>query len=252
MKAIKRVIVFFGAIFLIILLLLSALFLFIRNLKTKELLVGEIKKELGIDVSIKELTLSPLLTAIRAKGITIHNPAGFDEKELAYIDSLDLIWDPMEMIIHKKPAIYLIMLNLERLNIIKKDGRVNLKELIPVKESGISDGGDEDPFRFDLLILSIGEINYIEHNGAARKLNKYQIGIKNQVFFNLEDEDQLVRLIIYKAIQNTDIGKMINLTITPIASNVFNTFDAAIGTAKSGARSLFDAASMPFKMIFNK
>jgi len=102
------------------------------------------------------------------------------------------------------------------------------------------------------LILSIGEINYTEYSGDVKKVSKHKIGIKNQVFVNLKDEDELVRLVIYKAIQNTEIGKLINLTLIPVTSNVFGTVDEAIGTAKTGARSLFDAASVPFKMLLGK
>ncbi len=118
MKILRRIIVFLGIVFLVIVVSLSALLSVIKNIKVKDLVEREIEKQLGINITIDKLGLSPLLTFIRAEGITIHNPAGFDENELAYISSINLMWDPIEVIIHKKPAIYLTALEIVRLNII--------------------------------------------------------------------------------------------------------------------------------------
>lgn len=253
MKIIKKITIFFGVVFLILVLLLSTLFLLIRNIKAKDLVVNEIKKELGINVTIRDLDFSPLLTLIRARGVTIHNPSGFDEQEMAYLDYIDIVWDPMEVIMRKNPHIYIAVIDLTRLNIVKnKQGKVNIKELLPIKEKTVSAKHDTTPFCFDILVLTINEIHYTEYSGSTKKISKYKIGIKNQVFTNLKDEDQLVRLIVAKAIENTDIGKLINLTISPLTSNVFETINAAMGTAKTGARSIFEAASMPFKMLVGK
>jgi len=251
MKILKRFIIFLGIIFLAITLFLYGLFFYVKHLKIKDIVEQEIEEELGIKVSINKLELSPLLTFIGAKGLTIHNPAGFPEGELAYISSIHFIIDPVDCIIRKKPNIYLFALNLERLNVVKnKEGRVNLKEILPIKDQ--SAPKDDVPFSFDVIILSIGDVYYTDYSMKAHKTHKYHIGIDNQAFVNLEDESEVIRLIVYKALQNTDIGKLINLTLSPLISQVTGAVDIAWGTAAFGVKSAAEIASIPFKLIFGR
>ncbi|MCX5680728.1 MAG: hypothetical protein NT079_00265, partial [Candidatus Omnitrophica bacterium] len=98
----------------------------------------------------------------------------------------------------------------------------------------------------------VGTVTYIDHTSAGAKIHQYPIGIKNQAFVDLKDENDVIKLIIYKALQNTDIGKLVNLTITPVISQVSNTVDAAWGLAKAGAKGMGEIAAMPFKLLFGK
>lgn len=252
MKTLKKIIVISGIVCLIVCVLFFVFFSVFKHIKIKDIIEHEIEKQLGIHITIQKLEFSPLLTFIRAEGVTIHNPAGFDERELAYISSINLLWDPVEVMVNKKPAIYLTALNLVRLNIIKnRQGRVNIKELVPVKGESVSQK-DETPFYFDILMLSVGDVNYIEYGVNVKKTRKFTIGIKDQVFTNVKDEDAVVRLVIYKAIQNTDIAKLIDLAISPITSGVSDTINSAWGTAKTGVRSVVGIVSLPFKLLFGK
>ncbi len=252
MKILKIFIIILGILFLSIILLSSATFAVIKHVKIKELVEKEIGDELGIRISIKELKYSQFLSHVSAEGVTIYNPEGFDEAELAYLNSIHLVWDLGDLLILKKPNIYILGIDLARLNIIKNNqGRVNIKELVPIKNPSVA-SKDETPFTFDVFVLSVDKVIYTEYSQSAKKSHVYNIGIKNHTFLLLRDEDDVIKLVIHSAIQNTDIGKLVNLTITPVLSGVSGTLDAAWGTAKSGVKSLVDIASMPFKVIFGK
>ncbi|QAT16556.1 hypothetical protein BU251_01840 [Candidatus Velamenicoccus archaeovorus] len=252
MKIVRTFSIILGVIFLVIIVLFCTTFAVVKHLKIKDLVEQEIEQQLGINVMIQKLTYSPLLTHVCAEGVTIYNPVGFDEKELAYINAIHLVWDPGAVITQKKPNVYLLAVDLERLSIIKNlEGKVNIKELVPIKDSGAV-GKDKTPFFFDVLVLSIGTVNYTEYTPTGKKAHLYTIGLKDQAFVRLQDENEVVRLIIYKAIQNTDVGKLINLALAPALSGVSDTIDAAWGTAKTGAKSVLQIASMPFKMILGK
>lgn len=252
MKIVKIFFVLFGVIFLCVIFTSFATFAIVKNVKIKDLVEREIEAELGISVSIKELKYSPLLTSVVAKGVTIYNPDGFDEKELAYLNSIHLVWDLGDLIFLKKPTIYLADIDLERLDIIKnKKGEINIKELMPIKDPKKS-AEDGTPFSFNILVLSINRVVYTEHLLKGERTRLYNIGIKNQAFVNLKDEDDVVKLIVHSAIQNTDIAKMVNLTINPILGSVSGTVDSAWGTAKTGAKSAWQIASLPFNLIFGK
>ena len=252
MKIIRKLVLALGIILLVLVILLAVSFVIIKHLKIKEIVERQIEQSLGIDVSIDKIGFSPLLTHVWASGITIHNPSNFQEKELAYIEALHLLFDPIEIIISKKPDIYVLDLNLNRLNIIKnKDGQVNLEEINPLKDKDAT-LQDKTPFYFDMLVLSVGQVRFVDYSGPNKKEHIYPIGIKNATFINLKDEQDVVRLIVSKAIDNTDIGKLINLKIIPVVSQINDTFNSAWGTAKIGAKSVWGIMALPFNLVFGK
>jgi len=252
MKIIRKLILTFGVIFLVLVILLIASFIITKHLKIREIVESQIEQSLGIDVSIDKIEFSPLLAHVGASGITIHNPSGFEEKELAYIDAIHFVFDPIEVITSKKPNIYLLGLNLKRLNIIKnKEGKVNIEEINPLtnEDAAIQ---DKTPFYFNVLVLSVGQVRFTDYSGPDKKEHVYTIGIKNAAFVSLIDEQQVVRLIVSKAIENTDIGKIINLKIVPVVSQIGDTFNSAWGTAKAGAKGAWGIATLPFNLLFGK
>ena len=252
MKILRKLILSLGIAFLILIIFLLVTFAVVKNLKIKEIVEHEIESSLGINVTIDKIDFSPFLAHVGAQGVTIHNPSGFEENELAYIESIHFMLDPIEILTLEKPNIYLLTLDLKRLNIIKnKDGRVNIKEILPLAK-GDEKKSDETPFYFDVIVLSVGEVTYTEHTSAGVKTRPYQIGIKNEAFVDLKDENDVTKLIIYRAIQNTDIGKLVNLTIVPVVSQVSDTVSAAWGLAKTGAKGMGEIAAMPFKFLFGK
>jgi len=251
-RIIRAFAIILGVIFLVVIILSCATFATVKHLKIKDLVEQEIEQQLGINVTIQKLTYSPLLTHVYAEGVAIDNPPGFEEKELAYINAIHLVWDPGDMVVSKKPHIYLCGIDLERLNVIKnKEGKINIKELIPVRETE-GPAADQTPFFFDVLVLSIGKVTYTEYTALGPKTHTFNIGMKDQTFVRVLGEDEAVKLIIFKALENTNIGKLIHLTISPIVSSVSEVMDSAWGTAKTGAKSVLQIASMPFKMILGK
>lgn len=252
MKIIKKLIIICGIIFLTLAILSVASFVIIKRLKIKEIVERQIEQSIGINVSIEKIEFSPLLAHVWATGITIHNPSDFIEDELAYISVIHFLFDPIEIIMSKKPNIYLLGLDLKRLNIIKnKAGKVNIEEINPLNDKD-AELKDKTPFYFDMLVLSVGSVRFVDYSGASKKEHLYPIGIKNAAFINLKDEQDVVRMIVIKAIENTDIGKLINLKIVPVVSGINDTFVSAWGTVKTGTKSIGGIIALPFKLSFGK
>lgn len=250
MRLIKKVIAGLGLLFLALILISAILFYVVKHLKIKDIIEEHIERNLGIKVAINQIESSPSLTYIGAKGVVVYNPAGFQGGELARIKYIYYLIDPVNVLMHKKGEIYVCALDLERLNIIKdRSGRVNIKELIPIKGNAPAD--ENSMFYFDMLVLSVGEVTYTDYTQSPPAKSSYAIGIKNAVFIGLKDSDEVVKMVIYKALENTAIGKLINLTVTPVFSDISDTVDGAWGTAKSGLKGVWGAATMPFKLIFN-
>ena len=252
MKILKQFLIFLGLVCLILIIAVSFALYSLKNDKLKEMVEKEIEQSLGINVSIEKIEFSSLFTHITASGITIHNPGSFAEDELAYINSVHFLLDPLEIMVKAKPNIYVCALDLKRLNIIKNsDGLVNIEEILPVKDKYAA-AKDITPFYFDMLVLSVGEVRYADYSQGVKKESKYLIGIKMATFIGLRDEQEVVKLVVAKAIENTDIGKLINLKIIPVVSQISDTMDAAWGTAKSGVKSVWGITVLPFNLIFNK
>ena len=252
MKIIKKFILALGIIFIFLAILLFSSFLIIKNLKIKEIVEKQIEESLGIDVSIERMEFSPLLAHIGASGITIYNPGDFEEKELAYIDAIHFIFDPVEMLTRKKPNIYILGLSLKRLNIIKnQEGKVNIEEINPLKNENAA-LQDKTPYYFDVIVLSVGQVRLVDYSGTNKKEHIYPININNATFISLKDEQDVVKMIISKAIENTDIGKIINLKIIPVVSQIGDTFNSAWGTARTGAKGAWGIIALPFNLLFEK
>lgn len=250
MKILKRIILSLGVIFIALVILLVASFIIIKHLKIKDIVEKEIESTLGINVTIKKFEFSPLLAHIGLSGITVHNPSGFAEDELAYIEAIHLVFDPIEIITLKKPNIYIFAMDLKRLNIIKNtEGKVNIEGIIAFKSDNVVHDNNI-PFYFDIVVLSIGEVKYVDHTQAGKKEQKYLIGLKDAAFVNLKDESEVVKIVVAKAIENTDIGKLINLKIIPVVSQIGDTFDSAWGTAKTASKGAWSIATLPFHLLF--
>lgn len=252
MRLVRKIVHALGVIFLAIVILAIISFVIIKHLRIKDIVESQIEQSLGFNVSIDKIEFSPLLAHVWASGITIHNPVDFEERELAYIESIHFVFDPIEIIITKKPTIYLLGLNLKRLNIVKnKKGKVNIEEINPLNDKNAA-LQDKTPFYFDILVLWVGQVRFVDYSGPKRSEHIFPIGIKNAVFVNLKDEQDVVRMIVSKAIENTDIGKIINLKIIPVVSQVGDTFNSAWGTVKSGVKGVRGIVSLPFDLIFKK
>ncbi|MEI6831797.1 MAG: hypothetical protein WCK61_03725 [Candidatus Omnitrophota bacterium] len=250
MKILKRIILSLGVIFIALVILLVASFIIIKHLKIKDIVEREIEQTLGINVTINKFEFSPLLAHIGLSGITVHNPSGFAEDELAYIEAIHLVFDPIEIITLKKPNIYIFAMDLKRLNIIKnKEGKVNIEGIVALKADNVVHDNNI-PFYFDVVVLSIGEVRYIDHTQVGKKEQKYLIGLKDAAFVNLKDESEVVKIVVAKAIENTDIGKLINLKIIPVVSQIGDTFDSAWGTAKTASKGAWSIATLPFHLLF--
>jgi len=249
MKLLKRLIIASGIIFLLLFIFLATIIFVGMSLRVKDLVEYEIEQELGINVTISSIHCSPLFAQIVAKGVTVHNPAGFTEPELAYINSIRLVFDPLEAIIQRKPNIYLFAIDIERLNVVRNaQKKINIQEIIPKKKTeAVSES--QTPFYFDVMMVSIAKVNFLDYASGKKKTSSYPVRIKNATFVNLRNGSEVVRMIVFEALRYTEIGKLLHMTVIPVVSQVNNTVSAAWGATKTGAKSMWEIVSMPFHLI---
>jgi hypothetical protein len=250
----------FLGILLALLLITGLVFYYVaeKNLFVKKLLIEKSENLLGLKIEIADLDVSPFATHLRIEGLKISNPEGFPEKEMAYIPSLIMVCDPIKYMREKKMHYYLIDLNVDYVNIIKnKDGLVNLKEIKPFKnreeKPKEKDKNKPGNYYVEIFRLNLGDIYYIQHTPeGAVKTKKYPLQIKNALFSNIDNPRDILDLIVIKIFSNTEIGKIINMNMVPIISDVSNVVELTGKTMQATIKGLVNSVTTPFKIIFDR
>ncbi len=249
MKLFKRIILFFGLVFILLFVFLATAVFVAANLRIKDIVEREIEQDIGIDITIEHVKFSPLLARISAQGIMIRNPAGFAEPELAYINVVHFIFDPIEVIVQRKPNIYLFAIDVERINIVRNaQKKVNIQEIVAnSKIKAVSE--TQTPFYFDVAVISIAKVNFLDHASGKKKVSTYPVRIKNATFFDLKDGNEVARMIIAEALRHTEIGKLLHMTVVPVVTQVNNTMSAMWGATRTGAKGAFEIIALPFNLL---
>jgi len=229
---------------IIIFIFLVIFFAFVatKNIVVNKLLDMFLEKELEVNINIRDLDVSLLGGHIRIEGLTIDNPQGFPKREFVYIPSLEIVCNPFEYLKTKKLYVYFLDLNIERINIIKnEDGTINLKQfkVLERKES------NTPPFLLiDMFRLRLDDVYFIEYSLHHKPiLKRYNVNIKDIGFGNLNSFEDVVKLIVLKIISQTDIGKLINISIAPF---VEDTKDIILLTGKTIKDTLKGIFGLPF------
>jgi len=247
MKIFRRLILGLGLVLLFaIIFLLTTLFI-VKHIRIKDLVEHEIEQDLGINVTIEQIHFSPLLAHIVVGGVSIQNPPGFDKGELAYINSMQFMFDPIELLVQRKPNVYFFTIDIKQLNVVRNaQGKINIKELIPTRqEEAVSE--TKTPFYFDIAVLSIEAVNFIDYKSGNKKVYQYPVNIKNATFFDIKNGSAVVRLIVSEAIKYTTIGKII-----PVVSELNSTVSSAWSTTTTGAKSVWQIITLPFNLLTGK
>lgn len=233
-----------GIIFLI-LIVFFIIFVIGKNVIVRITLEKLIERELGVNISMRDIDVSLFCNHIRIEDLTIYNPPGFQKKEFAFIPLINITGDPLEYFRDGHITIFFLGLNIERINIIKEEkDRVNLKEfkILERKE-------DARPlFSIDIFKLSLQDVYYIDYSKSSTPQTKrYNIDIQDYAFQNLNSFEDVVHLVVLKAISSTNIGKAINYTVAPLANNVKDIVFVGTRTIGDTLKGIF---SLPF--LFKK
>jgi hypothetical protein len=242
-------------VFLVIVLFIATVFvIFIaqKNLIVRRLLEKGTENTLGLRIAMDDLDVALLGTHLRIKDLRIYNPAGFEEKEMAYVPLIYIVCDPAEYFKSKKLHFYFFDLNVERFNIVKnKEGSVNIEQIKCVKSKEQLRSKKKTSFYIEIFRLNLGDIYYIDHSkGYIPKPKIYHLGIKDETFSNIDSPDDITKLVILKVLENTEIGKLINLSIIPFASDMSDVVVLTGKTVKATIKGLLDSVTAPLKIIF--
>jgi hypothetical protein len=242
-------------IIFVLVILIIFLFIGLKNIIVGRILENAIENAYGVEIVIGDLDVSFTGSHARMERVTIYNPPQFKKRELAYFPEINIYFRPLEYFLTKEFRAYFLGVDIERVTIIKnKDGEINLKVLDELrKEKSNRDlrGGSAEEetvkLKIDMFHLVISDVYYIDNLRSAKPVTKrYNLDF-DQGFKNVDSFDDIGHLIAYNVISKTELGKILDITVTPLAENIK---DIAVLPGKIATSTLKSVFGLPF--IFKK
>jgi outer membrane lipoprotein SlyB len=234
----------------------------------------------GLTLKIGSINVGVLRPIVHIKNLRLENPAGFADRTMADLPEIYVNYD-LPSIMSGANHLREARLDLKEFVVIKNQkGELNLDSLQVVREQKQRSAPAPAPkIKIDTLDLKIGKAVYKDYSGGgAPKVMEFPVNL-DQRFTNVESYDDIVKLIIVKALMNTTIGQLTNFAlgglegsisgvlgsaqnITAVAGNVQAVAGQAAQTAKQAtqaakqateaAKQATDAVSDVFKNPFGK
>lgn len=186
------------------------------------LLAKGLEAAIGAPVKIDKVNLTSSHAGIQ--GITVKNPAGFEEPVLASIPEIYLEWD-LSNLFKKQLLIREVRLNLDEVTVERsQSGTVNLTELAAVKRPAGKPGQKPAPaekgaaapaieIQIQRVEISIGRARYVDKQVGLVK--EFPIEVQKAVLENVTDPaqvtQQVVKIVLQKVGMNAALSQLGNL-----------------------------------------
>lgn len=212
---------------LFLLILIIIVVVAARNFIVKKGVAVGAKVAAGVDLTIADVKIGVTKSDLRLKGIQLQNPKGFPKERMIDIPEVYINYNLRGFFndaIHAKE----IELNLNEFVVVKnKEGKINIKEIIPKSEEKAEDSEDqEDPekeeskkkIKIDNLKLKIGTVVYKDYSVDPPVIKTFKVDIDEEI--NDVSTKSLIAYICSKALFNTTIGQLANIDIEELTGQV--------------------------------
>ena len=226
---------------LLIVLILFAVLLAGKNVIAKTLVEKGVNIATGLGLSMDKLNIGIVNTLVDIQGLKVLNPSKFLEPKFVVMPEIYVHYD-LPAIIKGKIHLEEIRINLSELVVVKNQaGELNLDSLKPVQEKKNQDQKPQAPapstqapqIQIDKLNLKIGKAVFKDYSkGAQPDVKEFSLNF-NESFENITDPNDLVKIIVLKALMKTPIAALANF-------NLDNLTGFASGTLKQGEQMLKD------------
>ena len=189
----------------------------------------------GLRLSIRSFKVGILRSFVDIKGLKLRNPKGFKDKMMMDMPHIYVDYD-LPAILGGKIHLNDMVIDLKELLVVKNEqGDLNLNSLNVVKEpkeAAPAEKKEMPQVQIDNLRLKVGKVIYKDYSkGGAPSVQEFDINI-DESYKNIDDPQELVSLIIVKAMMKTTIARLTNFNVEKLegyASDVLVTAEK-IGT----------------------
>jgi len=242
----------FKAILVIIAVVL--VLLLARNMVVKVLVEGGMKKVTGLDLKTKSFDLNLQKASLRIKELRLFNPKGYREKTMLYMPDFYADYD-LPSVLTGKVHFQEIDLSIKEFFVEKNEkGELNLDSLKSLQgdKKTSEKKKAKRKIQIDRLRLHIGKVVYRDYSGGGSPtVNEYQLNI-DQEFRNIDDLDALVRLIVFRALVNTSIARLIGLDLNALSAGIPSSVTGAVGGALGTGREIGKTGAGAAKDVLEK
>jgi hypothetical protein len=186
----------------------------------------------GLKLSIDTLNIGILKTVLEIKELKLFNPPGYEDKVMLDMPEIYVDYN-LPAILGGKIHLRTLRINMSELVVVKNaKGELNLNALNVVKEQKAEK--KEEPvkkekapeIRIDVLELKVGRVLYKDYSkGGAPSVQEFKLNI-NERYTDIDDPNELVSLIIVRAITNTSIARLTNFDIKALEGTITGTLAA--------------------------
>ena len=230
----KKILKLLGLLVVILLIVL----LIGRNFIAKTAVTGGVKAVAGLEMDIDSMDVGILNTLVGINEMKIYNPPEFSDRVMVDMPEIYIDYD-LSAFIEGKVHLEELRINLKELTVVKdKDGKLNINSLKVAKtgkekEPEKPEEKKETEIKIDLLDLKIGKVVYKDYSrGSEPKILEYNLNL-HEKYENITDLNELGKLILVKALMNTNIANLTNFALNSLQSEVSDTLKKATEAGKA-------------------
>lgn len=240
-------------------LIIAVIFAFGKNIIVKTAVTAGVRAITGLKLSIKKMNIGLLNTLIGINELKLYNPPGFEDPIMVDLPEIYVDYD-LWAFFKKEIHLTEVRLTLKELVVVKnKDGKINIDSLKTLPAEKTEEPEEKKPSRkkkgkpempkiqIDVLKLKIGKVIYKDYSGKGDvSVKEFNVNIDAQ-YENITDPHKIVNIIVARALMNTTISGLTNIT-----GGIFragkNVGDTAVDTAKGAVKKTTDVIKniLPF------
>lgn len=233
-----------------VIVVIFVLLLVFKNMLIKFAIEEATKKATGLELTIETMDVSFLAAKVDVTEMRLLNPAGFPDRVMIDIPKF-LVDVELASLFKQRKHVETLELNLNELMVERnKERKLNIDALTalgqkkqegkkPVEQKEAKQEGKAPQVTIDKLILKIGKVTYKDYSLGETPFTKtFNIGI-NEVFRNVTDLNELVKLIIVRALEGTGIAQLANFDLGSLKADVGDILQTGVsGVTEAGQKEL--------------
>lgn len=189
----------------------------------------------GLRLKMRSLSIGVITTNVDIEDMRLFNPPAFEDRVMLDMPEIYVDYD-LPAILKGKVHLPEARINLKEFVVVKdKNGKLNLDSLKVVQQekegaaqaAEPKEKGKAPAIQIDSLQLKIGKVIYKDYSkGGMPSIQEFDINI-DEKYTDINDPNQLVSLIVVKALMNTTIGRLANFDVKGLEGNLGDTLKNA-------------------------
>ena len=238
---------FLGKLIVVLIVALVVLVL-ARNVVVKAVAESGVKAVTGMPLSIGKLDLNLVNTLVDIENLVVKNPSGFHDTSLVDIPKIFVDFKLSDML-KGKVHLKALEFDMKQFTVVKNEkGELNLDRLRALQGTqkpsaqrpvpGPKTPAKPLPVQIDMMHLKIGKVVYVDYSSGKPSSKEFFISL-DQSYQNITDLNNVVRLIVLKAMVSSGISNVVNFDIGGLQGTLTGAFNTSTKlAAQAAAKSL--------------